>query len=118
MFPVKEHFFMPSKRCACDLLIYSSTNLLASPKTHSARVVSGAACVGGAHEDDARFVGEPFGGGATGAMEPFRLAGRTRHQDLRVRGDRFDVVRDLVGGRGDVVDDEIGHRVVDDAGYI
>ena len=87
-------------------------------ETHSARVVSRAARVGGAHEDDARFVGESFRGGATGAMETLRFAGRVRDQDLRVRRDRFDVVRDLVGGRGDVVDDEIGDRLVDDAGDV
>src|SRR3954447_21910160 len=58
------------------------------PKAHPARVISGAACVGGAEEDDAGFVGEAFRGGATGAVESLRFAGRTRNQDLRVRGDR------------------------------
>src|SRR3954451_23286494 len=89
-----------------------------SPKTHPARVISRAACVGGAQEDDTRFVGEAFRGGATGAVESFRFSGRTRNQDLRVRGDRFDVVRDLVGGRGDIVDDQIGDGIVDNAGDV
>src|SRR3954471_14868614 len=82
-----------------------------SPKAHPARVVSGAACVGGAQEDDAGFIGEAFRCGATGTVESLRFSGCTCNEDLRVRGDRLDVVRDLVGGRGDVVDDQIGHGV-------
>src|SRR3954467_1902260 len=77
------------------------------PEAHPARVVSRAGGIGGAHENDARLVGEAFRCGATGAMKALRFPRGSGDEDLRLRGDRLDVVRDLVSGRRDVVDHQL-----------
>src|SRR3954447_4745566 len=73
------------------------------PEAHPTGVVTSAGGVGGAHEDDARLVGKAFRRGATGAMKALRLPRGGGDEDLRLRCNGFDVVRDLVRGRRDVI---------------